>query len=92
MTVVVGYVPTETGYLAVTEALRAARALQVPVVIVNVVGEAGFTAPTSAEDRDLETLIVMGLHRRSPVSKALLGSTAQSVMLTATCPVLTVRA
>ena len=129
MAVVVGYVPTETGFLAVTEAVREARTFQVPVVIVNVVGLSGFTTPTAAEDQDLDSLtarltsdgvehsvqqiesgesvadlllsvaeqaqarlIVVGLRRRSPVGKALLGSTAQSVILGANCPVLTVRA
>ena len=37
-------------------------------------------------------LVVVGLHRRSPVRKALLGSNAQRVLLEATCPVLAVRA
>ena len=129
MAVVVGYVPTETGFLAVTEDVREARTFQVPVVIVNVVGLSGFTTPTAAEDQDLDSLtarltsdgvehsvqqiesgesvadlllsvaeqaqarlIVVGLRRRSPVGKALLGSTAQSVILGANCPVLTVRA
>jgi len=129
MAVVVGYVPTETGFLAVTEAVREARTFQVPVVIVNVVGLSGFATPTAAEDQDLDSLtarltsdgvehsvqqiesgdsvadlllgiaeqaqarmIVVGLRRRSPVGKALLGSTAQSVILGANCPVLTVRA
>ena len=129
MAVVVGYVPTETGFLAVTESVREARTFQVPVVIVNVVGLSGFATPTAAEDQDLDSLtarltsdgvehsvqqiesgesvadlllgiaeqaqarmIVVGLRRRSPVGKALLGSTAQSVILGANCPVLTVRA
>jgi nucleotide-binding universal stress UspA family protein len=35
---------------------------------------------------------VVGMHRRSPVGKALLGSTAQRILLGAPCPVLAVRA
>jgi nucleotide-binding universal stress UspA family protein len=56
MTVVVGYVPTETGFLAVTAAEREARALDVPVVIVNVVGYSGYTVPTAADERDLDAV------------------------------------
>lgn len=56
MTVIVGYVPTETGFLAVTEAERAARCRDTDVVIVNVVGYAGYTVPTAAEERDLEAV------------------------------------
>jgi len=37
------------------------------------------------------SMIVVGLRHRSPVGKALLGSTAQRILLEATCPVLTVR-
>lgn len=127
MSVVVGYVPTATGFRAVREAEREARSLQVPIVLVNVIGARGYSVPTAADEKSLDAvaaylreagvefsveqvtgndapddvilaiaaridaqLIVLGLHRRSRVQKALLGSTTQSVMLSAECPVLTV--
>jgi nucleotide-binding universal stress UspA family protein len=34
----------------------------------------------------------VGIHRRSPVGKALLGSNAQRILVNASCPVLAVRA
>jgi nucleotide-binding universal stress UspA family protein len=43
-----------------------------------------------AAERDTD-LIVVGLRRRSPVGKALLGSNAQRIILGADCPVLSVR-
>lgn len=44
-----------------------------------------------AETKSAE-LIVIGLRRRSPVGKLILGSNAQRVLLDAPCPVLTVKA
>jgi nucleotide-binding universal stress UspA family protein len=130
VTVVVGYVPDATGYLAVTEAAREARWRETDVVVVNVVDSAGYTRPTAADELDLDALaarldtegvphrirqldagtgtasdavlgvaqevdaelLVVGIHRRSPVGKALLGSNAQRILLNAMCPVLAVRA
>jgi nucleotide-binding universal stress UspA family protein len=129
VTVVVGYVPDATGYLAVTEAVREARWRATDVVVVNAVDSAGYTRPTAADELDLDALtarlegegvphsishpdigngtasdavlgvaqdvgadlLVVGMHRRSPVGKALLGSNAQRILLGATCPVLAVR-
>ena len=44
-----------------------------------------------ADDSDAE-LIVIGLRRRSPVGKLILGSNAQRILLDAKCPVLAVKA
>ncbi|HEX8096321.1 universal stress protein [Jatrophihabitans sp.] len=130
MTVVVGYVPDPTGYLAVTEAVREATWRRTDVIVINAVDQAGYVRPTAADELDLDALgdrltsdgvpheirhvdigtgqasdailaaveqadadlVVVGMHRRSPVGKAFLGSNAQRVLLDAPCPVLAVRA
>ena len=56
MTVVVGYVPDSTGYLAVTEAVSQARWRQTGVIVVNAVDHAGYTRPTAADEIDLDAL------------------------------------
>ena len=44
-----------------------------------------------AESRNAE-LIVIGLRRRTPVGKLIMGSVAQKILLEASCPVLAVKA
>ncbi len=45
----------------------------------------------AADESDAE-FIVIGLRRRTPVGKLILGSNAQRILLEATCPVLAVKA
>lgn len=128
MSVVVGYVPTAEGDVALGTAIREARSRQVPlIVILSERGHRFGTEPVElqaeADDvrRQLEAtglrfdvrqttrgrdvaedivdaataedaqLIVIGLRRRSPLGKLLLGSNAQRILLDAPCPVLAVK-
>jgi nucleotide-binding universal stress UspA family protein len=46
----------------------------------------------SVAEEENAAFIVIGLRRRSPVGKLILGSNAQRILLDATCPVLAVKA
>ena len=56
MTVVVGYVPDATGFLAVTEGVRQARWRGAELVVVNVVDSRGYVPPTAADEVDLDAV------------------------------------
>jgi nucleotide-binding universal stress UspA family protein len=130
MSVIVGYVPDSTGLEAVRLAAQEATWRDTDVIVVNVVGAAGYTHTTAADEKTLDALeaelteagvrheirtveetsgprpgeilldiaaqsdadlVVVGIRRTSAVAKAVLGSTAQRVLMGAPCPVLTVR-
>ena len=130
MSVIVGYVPDSTGLEAVRLAAQEATWRDTDVIVVNVIGAAGYTHTTAADEKTLDALeaelteagvrheirtveetsgarpgeilldlaaqtdadlVVVGIRRTSAVAKAVLGSTAQRVLMGAPCPVLTVR-
>ncbi len=62
-------------------------AVQVRQVVAQDVAEAVLTVAAEVD----ATLVVLGIRRRSPVGKLLMGSVAQRVILDAECPVLAVK-
>lgn len=56
MSVVVGYVPDETGLLAVREGAQQARWRDSELILVNVVGAAGYVVPTAADEKTLDAV------------------------------------
>jgi nucleotide-binding universal stress UspA family protein len=129
MTIIVSYVPSQEGFVALGAAINEARWRNTSITVVNVLVGQDASVPTFADEKDLDAvrtrltelgiahdvrqittnhdvadavislaedteaeLIVVGLRRRSSVGKALLGSNAQRIMLSAACPVLSVRA
>lgn len=128
MTIIVSYVPSQEGFVALGAAMDEARWRKTTLTVVNVAIGYDTSVATFADEKDLDAvrarltevgieheirqitaasdvadeiiklaselaaeLIVVGLRRKSAVGKALLGSSAQRIMLSASCPVLSVR-
>ena len=102
MTVVVAYADTPPGHAAVEAAVAESAREREPVVLVPAVrgevppdvDELERRWPDAvvqvAQRRDAR-LVVLGLRARTPVGKLVFGSTAQRILLDATCPVLAVK-
>lgn len=80
----------EPGYVAEVRAALAESGLEHELRVLERGHDASDELVDVAEELDAE-LIVIGLRRRSPVGKLILGSNAQRVLLDAPCPVLTVK-
>ncbi len=74
------------------DAIRERLARDVPKVEVREVTGGFEAAEDIIEAAKADDLIVIGLRRRTPLGKLILGSSAQRILLDAPCPVLTVKA
>ncbi len=82
----------EDDVAARVEQVRAAHGLREVRVLETPGGLDAAEALLAAAEEHQARLIVIGLRRRSPVGKFILGSNAQRVLLDASCPVLAVKA
>lgn len=71
---------------SVRELVTALEAVDVPHEVRGAVGEVGSEFVSLADAADTDLVFIQG-RSRSPTGKALFGSTAQTVLLNATCPV-----
>ncbi|MBT2521523.1 universal stress protein [Arthrobacter sp. ISL-28] len=83
------YVPAED-LAAVTERLE--REGVEHLVLQPVRGHDAANEVLDAAEKYRADLIVIGLRKRTPVGKLIMGSTAQQILLEASCPVLAVKA
>ena len=83
------YVPAED-LAAVTERLE--REGVEHLVLQPVRGNDAANEVLDAAEKYRADLIVIGLRKRTPVGKLIMGSTAQQILLEASCPVLAVKA
>ena len=95
MTIVVAYQDTPEGRRALGHAMAEAGLRHADLVVLTAPSRPDGDPVTRlpevlAGELDAE-LIVIGLRRRSPVGKLLLGSAAQHILLNSTVPVLAVR-
>lgn len=74
--------------VAAETAAEAAADLDVPYEVVGLVGDAAEEVTIYAEEQEARYIIV-GPRKRSRTGKALFGSVAQSILLNASCPVVT---
>lgn len=81
MTVLIGYVPTPGGEAALATGLAEAAAHGADIV----------DAFTSAIEETGARLVVIGMRRRSPVGKLMMGSDVQRLLLTLDVPILAVK-
>jgi nucleotide-binding universal stress UspA family protein len=128
VSVLVGYVPTPEGAVALQQAAEQATLRSTSLIVVNVALGSNFADVTFADEKELDAvrerltqrgiehvikqivgatdvageilslaesehvdLIVVGLRRSSPLGIVFLGSNAQRIILTAPCPVLSIR-
>jgi nucleotide-binding universal stress UspA family protein len=128
MSILIGYVPTNEGGVALDLAMEQATLRATSITVVNVALGANYADVTFADEKELDAvrgsltgagiehtvkqivgatdvageilalaesegseLIVVGLRRSSPFGIVLLGSNAQRIILSAPCPVLSVR-
>ena len=83
--------PDERGVTTLLSRLRADLGSTVPVVFATLRGDEAEQIVTYARHHGVD-LIVLGTHGRTGFTRALLGSVAERVVRTASCPVLTVPA
>ena len=82
MAVVVGFIPTEVGFKALTAAREEAEQRGGPLVVVNVL--------RAGVEEEKAELLVLGVRRQNDLARHLLGLTVQKLLLSSPSDVLVV--